>query len=727
MKWSGKKLSYMLAGALDTLGKRKVIVIEDDVFNRDVLKGILEKDYEVLTAENGAEGLALLKEHARETVLVLLDILMPVMDGYEFLNAKKVDEEIAPIPVIVTTAFDENNAEIRCLDLGATDFVVKPYNEDIVRQRADSIVRLYLTSAMLNILEYDQVTGLYSSEFFRKCALDIFQKYPEKKFDLICGDIENFKLINEREGIDRGDDLLRFIAKVFRQHVNSFQIASRISADTFALLVEHRDDYDNKFERYLELAMRQAPISNIVIKFGIYENIDTTLPVSGILDRAILALRSTKRQYGVPFAKYTESMREHMVLEQKILDSMERGLDKSEFEIFLQPKYDINTEYVVGAEALVRWNHPELGFLAPNSFVPYFERNGFITKLDYYVWKNVCKLLKQWRDEGKPIVPISVNVSRSDFNIIDLPKELCALLERYGIEREYLHFEVTESSYTEDPQRMIDATKELQDLGFVIEMDDFGSGYSSLNMLGELSVNALKIDMKFLQQRESLQKNGILGFVISLGKWMGLDTIAEGVEEREQLTLLREMGCDQVQGYYFAKPMPCGDFIQYLQKAKKKELSELKKKDNSKKAEETLPIEKKYTILLVEDNKTNRKRIGDILNPYYNIVEMQNGQDGLAYLKEHKKEISVVLLDLMMPVMDGFEFMNISRKDKEIADIPVIITSSENTASQLRALKLGADGFVAKPCEKEVLLHAISKSIDSMELKRLRAKIEELR
>ncbi len=717
----------MLAGALDTLGKRKVIVIEDDVFNRDVLKGILEKDYEVLTAENGAEGLALLKEHARETVLVLLDILMPVMDGYEFLNAKKVDEEIAPIPVIVTTAFDENNAEIRCLDLGATDFVVKPYNEDIVRQRADSIVRLYLTSAMLNILEYDQVTGLYSSEFFRKCALDIFQKYPEKKFDLICGDIENFKLINEREGIDRGDDLLRFIAKVFRQHVNSFQIASRISADTFALLVEHREDYDNKFERYLELAMRQAPISNIVIKFGIYENIDTTLPVSGILDRAILALRSTKRQYGVPFAKYTESMREHMVLEQKILDSMERGLDKSEFEIFLQPKYDINTEYVVGAEALVRWNHPELGFLAPNAFVPYFERNGFITKLDYYVWKNVCKLLKQWKDEGKPIVPISVNVSRSDFNIIDLPKELCGLLERYGIEREYLHFEVTESSYTEDPQRMIDATKELQELGFIIEMDDFGSGYSSLNMLGELSVNALKIDMKFLQQRESLQKNGILGFVISLGKWMGLDTIAEGVEEREQLTLLREMGCDQVQGYYFAKPMPCEDFIQYLQKAKKKELSELKKKDNSKKAEETLPIEKKYTILLVEDNKTNRKRIGDILNPYYNIVEMQNGQDGLAYLKEHKKEISVVLLDLMMPVMDGFEFMNISRKDKEIADIPVIITSSENTASQLRALKLGADGFVAKPCEKEVLLHAISKSIDSMELKRLRAKIEELR
>ncbi len=727
MKWSGKKLSYMLAGALDTLGKRKVIVIEDDVFNRDVLKGILEKDYEVLTAENGAEGLALLKEHARETVLVLLDILMPVMDGYEFLIAKKADEEIAPIPVIVTTAFDENNAEIRCLDLGATDFVVKPYNEDIVRQRADSIVRLYLTSAMLNILEYDQVTGLYSSEFFRKCALDIFKKYPEKKFDLICGDIENFKLINEREGIDRGDELLRFIAKVFRQHVNSFQIASRISADTFALLVEHREDYDSKFEHYLELAMRQAPISNIVIKFGIYENIDTTLPVSGILDRAILALRSTKRQYGVPFAKYTESMREHMVLEQKILDSMERGLDKSEFEIFLQPKYDINTEYVVGAEALVRWNHPELGFLAPNSFVPYFERNGFITKLDYYVWQNVCKLLKQWRDEGKPIVPISVNVSRSDFNIIDLPKELCGLLERYGIEREYLHFEVTESSYTEDPQRMIDATKELQDLGFIIEMDDFGSGYSSLNMLGELSVNALKIDMKFLQQRESLQKNGILGFVISLGKWMGLDTIAEGVEEREQLTLLREMGCDQVQGYYFAKPMPCGDFIQYLQKAKKKELSELKKKDNTKKAEENLPIEKKYTILLVEDNKTNRKRIGDILNPYYNIVEMQNGQDGLAYLKEHKKEISVVLLDLMMPVMDGFEFMNISRKDKEIADIPVIITSSENTASQLRALKLGADGFVAKPCEKEVLLHAISKSIDSMELKRLRAKIEELR
>lgn len=727
MKWNNKTLSYMLAGALDTLGRRKILVVEDDVFNRDVLKGILEQDYDVLLAADGKEGLELLKEHARETVLVLLDILMPVMDGYEFLDAKKADQSIAPIPVIVTTAFDENNAEIKCLDHGATDFVVKPYNEDIVRQRVDSLVRLYLTSAMLNILEYDQVTGLYSSEFFRKCALDIFEKYTEKKFDLICGDIENFKLINEREGIDKGDELLRFIAKVFRKHVNSFQIASRISADTFALLIEHREDYDDKFEKYLELAMRQAPISNIVIKFGIYENIDTSLPVSGILDRAMLALRSTKRQYGVPFAKYTESMREHMVREQKILDSMERGIDQKEFEIFLQPKYDIHTEYVVGAEALVRWNHPELGFLSPNAFVPYFERNGFITKLDYYVWKNVCKLLKQWREEGKTIVPVSVNVSRSDFNVTDLPREICGLLERYGIEREYLHFEVTESSYTEDPQRMIDATKELQDLGFFIEMDDFGSGYSSLNMLGELSVNALKIDMKFLQQRNSLQKNGILGFVISLGKWMGLDTIAEGVEDREQLQLLREMGCDQVQGFYFAKPMRCDDFIQYLEKAKSKEASDLKKRKKEEAIVEAEPIEKKYTVLLVEDNKTNRKRIGDILNPYYNVVEMQNGQEGLEYLKKHKEEISVVLLDLMMPVMDGFEFMNITRKDKDIAKIPVIITSSENTASQNRALQLGAEDFVAKPCDKTVLLHAISRSIDSIELRRLRAKIEELR
>lgn len=727
MKWNGKTISYMLASATDTLGKRKILIVEDDVVHRDVLKGILKQDYSVLVAENGKEGLEVLKEHSREIVMVLLDIFMPVMDGYEFLDAKKADPEIATIPVIVTTAADENEAEIKCLEYGAADFVVKPFNADIVRHRVDSIVRLYLTSAMLNILEYDQLTGLYSSEFFRKCALDIFEKHPEKTFDIICGDIENFKLINEREGIDRADELLRFIAKVFRKHVNSFQIASRISADTFALLIEHRDDYDEKFARYLELAMRQAPISNTIVKFGIYEKVDTSLTMSGILDRAMMALRSIKRQYGVTFAKYTEEMREQMVREQKIMDSMEMALERNEFHIYFQPKHDINTEYAVGAEALVRWKHPELGFLSPKEFVPYFERNGFISKLDYYVWTNVCKMLKQWKDEGKPIVPISVNASRVDFNMPNLPQQICALLEKYGVEREWLHFEVTESSYTNDPQRMIDATKELRDLGFTVEMDDFGSGYSSLNMLGELSVDALKIDMKFLQQRHSLQKNGILGFVISLGKWMGLDTIAEGVETQEQLTLLREMGCDQVQGYFFAKPMPPEEFQQYLARCKKKEKNEERKKAKKEVVVELNCVEKKYTILTVEDNKTYRKRIGDILNPYYNVIEMQNGQEAYDYLNEHRKEISVVLLDLMMPVMDGFEFMNLTRKDEELAAIPVIIASSENTASQLRALKLGADGFVGKPFEEEVLLHAISKSIDSLELRRLRAKIEELR
>ena len=272
-------------------------------------------------------------------------------------------------------------------------------------------------------------------------------------------------------------------------------------------------------------------------------------------DRAGLALNQIKNHYGKNVAFYTDSLRTDLIREQQILDSMETALKEHQFQVYYQPKYDIHSDSIAGAEALVRWIHPEYGFMSPADFIPLFERKGFITKLDYYVWREACETLCKWKEEGRKVVPISVNISRVDFSVPDLAEWIISLVDRHEIDRKLLHLEITESVYAEDPKYIVETIEKLRANGFVIEMDDFGSGYSSLNALSELPVDILKLDMKFIQSSTENRKN-ILGFVISLSKWLNLPMIAEGVETREQLDKLKNFGCDYVQGYIIMQS-PC--------------------------------------------------------------------------------------------------------------------------------------------------------------------------
>lgn len=220
---------------------------------------------------------------------------------------------------------------------------------------------------------------------------------------------------------------------------------------------------------------------------------------------------------------------------------------------------------MTGAEALVRWIHPEWGFMSPAEFIPLFEKNGFIHRLDKYIWKQVCELINKWKGEGYPLLPVSVNVSRIDIYQMDLADTLVSMAEKYGIDPSYLHLEITESAYSENPGQIINTVNQLRQHGFVIEMDDFGSGYSSLNMLNQMEMDYLKLDMKFIQNELSKpEERSILNYIIAMAHGIGLRVVAEGVETREQLNRLRDTGCDYVQGYYFAKPMPVEEFEKLL-------------------------------------------------------------------------------------------------------------------------------------------------------------------
>lgn len=544
-------------------------MVDDSLINRKLLRRILEVDnYRIIEAENGVEAWKIIIGKENHISLILLDLTMPLMNGYELLEKMRENGIISSIPVIVTTGSEQDNAEIKSLDSGASDFITKPYNPELVRRRVSSLLRLFDNALFLNQLEIDKVTGLYSAEFFYRHAQMELDENPDKDYEIVCSNIESFRVINSKYGTDVGDSLLRYIANYNKENFGEKSICGRIGADIFAVLRTKREHHSQEeVKEMLNKIIKGAPINNFFMKYGVYTITDRGLPISDMCDRAQMAIESIKHQFGYCYAIYDDKFRQKLMREHQLNDYKEQALKESQFLVYLQPKHDSKTREIVGAEALVRWKHPELGFILPNEFIPLFERNGFITKLDEYVWNIACQILHRWQNENKKFIPISVNASRNDFMQENLPEMLFNLVKKYDIPAEMLHIEITESAYTDNPQQIISVVSSLRYMGFLIEMDDFGSGYSSLNMLSELPIDILKLDMRFMQQADSVitnRKRSILSFIISLSKLLELSTVAEGVETEEEVGLLSEMGCDYIQGYYFAKPMPIDEFEKYL-------------------------------------------------------------------------------------------------------------------------------------------------------------------
>lgn len=546
------------------ISKKKILVVEDNKMNRMLLCEIVTSVsiYEVLEAENGQEALRILKQYGEEISLILLDLVMPVMDGYTFLSIIKEDPAYASVPVIVTTQSDSESDEVTALSRGATDFVTKPYKAEVILHRIANIINLRETASMVNLLQYDRLTGLFSKEFFYQRVKPFLEQRPDREYDIICSDIENFKLVNDIFGVPAGDQILRGIADMYINQVGERGICGRLTSDKFVCLIEHQSRYREEWFREAVRKINElSNVKNIVMKWGIYSKVDRSLSVEQMCDWALLAAQSIKGQYGKYYAYYGDQLRSRLLLEQAITDSMESALAKGQFKIYLQPKYRIRDNALSGAEALIRWNHPKLGIQSPGQFIPIFEQNGFITKLDQFVWDRTCAVLHEWDQKGYPQLSVSVNVSRADIYNAELADVLMSLVEKYSLTPSRLHLEITESAYTENPKQIIDTVTHLRKLGFVIEMDDFGSGYSSLNMINQMPLDVLKLDMKFIQNETAKPVHqGILRFIMGLARSMNLNVVAEGVETKEQLERLRQFGCDYVQGYYFARPMPCEEF-----------------------------------------------------------------------------------------------------------------------------------------------------------------------
>lgn len=542
------------------------MIVEDQKINRTILRYMIQKDYDVLEAENGAEAWKILEQKNEEIIAILLDIVMPVMDGYEFLRKIK-GSSWDSIPIIAMTGDNDISTEERTLELGAWDFIIKPYKERILMTRLKNAIarsRMGYLKQMKHMAEHDSVTGLYNRVQFFKKTEEMLRKYPTEPFVFIRMDIKRFRLINSYWGEEGGNRILCFMADLLRKISGWYPYCAfgRIESDIFGICIPYeRRNCENMVYFLIQKILSYSTSFALEPSFGIYRIEDNSTPVENMFILATMANRKIKNRYQDYVGIYDEKLGQQIMQEQEVFNDMRPALEKEEFVIYFQPKYDGYTQLPYGAEALIRWNHPKKGLIAPAQFIPVLEKNGFIEKLDYYVWEKVCQYIKKWKDQGLTPAPISVNMSRVDCSNAGLPDKLTRLVRKYDISPGLLQLELTESAYMDNPDFVNNMICELRKRGFWIMMDDFGSGFSSLNTLKDIQVDYLKLDMKFLfSHSDDFKSKRILSSVVSMAKWLRLKVIAEGVETEEQFDFLKRIQCDYVQGYYFSRPMPVSEY-----------------------------------------------------------------------------------------------------------------------------------------------------------------------
>jgi diguanylate cyclase (GGDEF)-like protein len=418
-----------------------------------------------------------------------------------------------------------------------------------------------------HIAYIDPLTGGMSSHKFNIEAERVLRNRNKEKqqYVLIKFDIDQFKYINDMFGYDDGDTVLRYISDLLRTGLRRGELFSR-TGDCFVVLAEYRGD--NELVQRMKLfhdnashyTNRNGNIYRLIYSCGIFR-IVTDLDINKMIDRVDIVRKSLKGGYESRYAFYTDDTHRKMVAEKNIEIKMHGALSSSQFVLYLQPKYMLDSLTMVSAEALVRWIDPETGLIAPDEFVPLFEKNGFIVRLDLHVFELVCGKIREWLDQGVTPLPIAVNVSRLHFFNPNFVDEYLEVLAAYDVPSYLIELEVTESAVCDNLELMIEVLRKLKSSGFRLSLDDFGTGYSSLNALIELPVDELKLDKEFIRTLSQSEKSRlVMTSIIDMAHRLNMVVVSEGVETQEQCELLKSVGCNMGQGFLFSRPMPVAEF-----------------------------------------------------------------------------------------------------------------------------------------------------------------------
>ena len=841
--------------------KHTILIVDDARHNRTALREILNDNYIVLEAENGQNALAVLEEKYQAVTVIILDLIMPDMSGLELLEIFHRDARYQNIPVIAMLRGINDEIECKCLEYGAWDFMRKPYDPTIVRFRVKNVIersQMRVDDELKYRAEYDVLTGILNKSKFFYNTRNMLNIFGTEDFAFIRIDIEKFQLINSFFGMDEGDNLLKYMADYLQNVEKEYRYITygRIEADIFAVCFSYKSEKEiTDFVKKFTNQMEKYPLDfDITPFFGVYLVKNRDLSINEMYDKANLASKNCKGNYIQNYFFYTKKMSEEIIKEQRIINNMKNALKNEEFVLYLQPKYELQRNSIAGAEVLVRWITADGRMISPGEFIPVFERNGFILKLDQYVWEKTCQLLAGWRDEGRKIFPVSVNISRVSLYNPKIVDVICGLTEKYNIPPEWLQLELTESAYTGNPKAIKEMMEQLQKKGFSILMDDFGSGYSSLNVLKDIAVDVLKIDMKFLDgSGDDGRSENILASVVRMAKWLNMPVVAEGAERKEQVSFLHSIGCEYVQGYYFARPMPVKEYEKLLYEQPYFEDDETRRTSNDTNAiwtanmqmemifsnmmqaaaiyeysdgnievvrvndayfdmfgyhdtdrvhkeiegsidhvdrerfmdtfgqvvenqstaecevkrflesgrEIWIKLRLKYinrvgerhiifgcidditvqremdnelakyrlalmeeevnekTMLVVDDMEINRASLESIFETDYRILQAGDGEEALRILEEQNYKVDMILLDLMMPGMNGQTFMQERKNDPRILNIPVvIITADDTTEQQVLTMELGASDYIVKPFIPEIVTRRVQNVWDSTRRKK---------
>lgn len=545
--------------------KRKILIVENDEFNLKSLISLLADRYEIITACDGKIGLRLLEENYKDLALVLMNIQIPVLSGFDFLRKVQEDPFLSLIPIIVMTASDAPKTEVVCLNLGAADYIRKPYHAELIKKRLENVIRLRESSVSLREIEKDSLTGLYTEQAFFHYSRRIMQFRSDKKMHVIIGRIKDFELIISIYGRKKANELLCYMASIYNKKFKYGLLAKKGKASFLCLL---SDDYkldhqrmDNVINEFTE----NAPIKGVRIKYGIYKNIDKNLPITTICDYASMAAETVMEDYNHDYAYYTDELAQKRIYNQMIENCFTDALKNKEFMIYYQPKIDVITEKVIGAEALVRWQRTDGSMISPENFIPIYEKNGQIQKLDAYIFGQVCRLQKRILDESKKLLSVSVNLSRSSILCEEIVEQYTKIVRENDIPITCVPLEITESVSVYG-QKVVKVAERLLQSGFKLHIDDFGSGYSSMESLSRLPFSVLKIDKSLIDHICETRVEILVNHIIKLSKDLNMRVLAEGVETKEQLDILRKIKCDEIQGFYYARPMPEVEFVEYVRR-----------------------------------------------------------------------------------------------------------------------------------------------------------------
>lgn len=548
--------------------RRTVLIVEDEWINTELLSEILADSYEIVTAGNGKEALDVLQQSLKPISMILLDINMPVMDGFEFLKIIKDNDNYKKIPIIVLTS--EKDHELRALELGAADFITKPYDfPEVIIARVRRSIELSEDRKLINEAERDELTGTYTKHIFIQYATNIDLYHPDEIMDLIVFNLDKFHLYNELHGYEVGDYTLRSVAAILKDIVRENNgIVGRLQSDYFALYMNRVDDYSNLLSTIDHELINKYDVTNLRFHLGIYQIESKDEPMGKRIDRAKQVCDSIRDSNKEKYHVFDKKAQEDTLFKERLVQDVKTAISEKQFEVYYQPKIDISGDkYVLSsAEALIRWNHPDLGFISPGVFIPLFEENGAIRLVDRFVWREAAIQIRKIKEKFGYTIPVSVNISRIDLFDKNLVNDIRGIIDEAGISVSDMYLEITESAYNDEVDQVVASVDKFKEEGFTIEIDDFGSGFSSLNTIAVLPLDVLKLDLTFV--REMFKNNKtfkIIGIIADIAKYLKVRLVAEGVETKEQLVALQSMGYNIIQGYYFSKPLNAADFEKFIE------------------------------------------------------------------------------------------------------------------------------------------------------------------